>query len=115
MADEGWYIVKDEGGKTTQNGTHGYDNLRPDMHGIFIAHGPAFRHGYERLTIENIHLYNMMAELLSLKPAPNDGSRSAYQDLLQPEGRVSQGGLFSPLGPPTGGIERAKKSDGAGR
>jgi predicted AlkP superfamily pyrophosphatase or phosphodiesterase len=89
MADEGWYIVKDEGTKPTQNGTHGYDNLRPDMHGILIAHGPAFRHGYERLTIENIHLYNMIAQILSLKPAPNDGSRAAYQDMMQPVGHAA--------------------------
>lgn len=83
VADEGWTIVKKEGDKAPYNGIHGYDNLRPDMHGIFIAHGPVFKSGYERLTLENVHIYELICKVLSLKGAKNDGKLSAASDLLR--------------------------------
>lgn len=83
VADEGWTIVEKEGDKAPYQGIHGYDNLRPDMHGIFLAHGPAFKSGYERLTLENIHIYDLLCKVLGLKPAKNDGKLSAAADLLR--------------------------------
>ncbi|MGF1670903.1 MAG: ectonucleotide pyrophosphatase/phosphodiesterase, partial [Balneolaceae bacterium] len=40
--------------------THGFDNMEPDMFGIFLAGGPAFKNGYETGLIENIHIYELM-------------------------------------------------------
>ncbi len=54
-------------------GDHGYDPSLPNMRGIFIAHGPAFRRGVALPEVESIHLYNLMCAVLHLRPAPNDG------------------------------------------
>ncbi|MEO6245463.1 MAG: ectonucleotide pyrophosphatase/phosphodiesterase [Opitutaceae bacterium] len=54
-------------------GDHGYDPQLPNMHGILIAHGPAFRPGVEIPPVENIHIYNLMCAVLRLMPAKNDG------------------------------------------
>ena len=54
-------------------GDHGYDPRLPNMHGILIAHGPAFRRGVEIEPLENIHIYNLMCAVLKLTPAKNDG------------------------------------------
>lgn len=54
-------------------GDHGYDPRLRDMHGFFLAHGPAFRRGVELEAVENIHVYNLLCAVLRLKPAPNDG------------------------------------------
>lgn len=63
-------------------GDHGYDPKLRDMHGFFLAHGPAFRAGVELDPVENIHVYNLLCAILGLKPAPNDGDdRLARQTL----------------------------------
>ncbi|MEX2585251.1 MAG: ectonucleotide pyrophosphatase/phosphodiesterase [Balneolaceae bacterium] len=62
---------------------HGYDNRHPEMHGIFLATGPAFRSGYQFGRLESIHLYALMCRLLRVEPAPNEGSFEAVQPLLQ--------------------------------
>jgi len=58
-------------------GNHGYDPRLRSMHGLFIAAGPQFRQGATIPPLENIHLYEMMARVLGLKPAPNDGRLEA--------------------------------------
>ncbi|MEO5960220.1 MAG: ectonucleotide pyrophosphatase/phosphodiesterase, partial [Opitutaceae bacterium] len=54
-------------------GDHGYDPAHRDMHGVFIAHGPAFKSGVTLDPVENIHIYNLLCAATGLKPAPNDG------------------------------------------
>lgn len=54
-------------------GDHGYDPRLPGMHGILIAHGPAFRQGVRIPALENIHVYNLMCAVVGLTPARNDG------------------------------------------
>jgi predicted AlkP superfamily pyrophosphatase or phosphodiesterase len=78
MADEGWTIVSRERYRAPANGggyrgAHGYDNLSASMRAIFIAHGPAFKQSQVIEPFENIDLYNVMAMILGLKPASNDG------------------------------------------
>ncbi len=49
-------------------GYHGYDpSIVKDMHGIFMAWGPAFKENIKIKAFENIHLYPMIAEVLGLK------------------------------------------------
>lgn len=82
LADEGWHVLttatrerlrKRYAAQGYLRGDHGYDPAIPSMHGIFIAHGPAFHRGVEIPAVENVHLYNLMCAVLKLKPAPNDG------------------------------------------
>ncbi|MDX1740701.1 MAG: ectonucleotide pyrophosphatase/phosphodiesterase, partial [Rhodothermales bacterium] len=79
IADEGWSIGRrsrfDE--RYYQGANHGYDNALESMQGILVAHGPAFERGKRIPSVENIHLYELMADILGVEPAPNDGSLAA--------------------------------------
>ncbi|KAJ1650752.1 hypothetical protein IWQ61_008521 [Dispira simplex] len=80
-------------------GVHGYDNLDPTMHAIFIAHGPDFHMGSKPLqsstgteshlfgpslspqnqpllhpAFANVNVYNILTKVLDLVPAPNNGT-----------------------------------------
>jgi hypothetical protein len=63
-------------------GNHGYDNQTPNMRAIFIARGPAFKRGYTAEPFANVHLYNLMAHILELNPAPNDGNLDSVRTVL---------------------------------
>lgn len=54
-------------------GDHGYDPEHPEMHGVFIAHGPSFQRGVTLPATENVHVYALLCALLGVTPAPNDG------------------------------------------
>ena len=63
------------------NGTHGYDNLSEEMRAIFMAQGPTFelykqRTGQGNIMNEfrNVEVYNIMAKILDLAPAANNGT-----------------------------------------
>lgn len=64
-------------------GAHGYDNFSPEMEAIFYAAGPSFKKNEERPTMANVNLYLLVATLLGLNPAPNDGDSIAVSGLLQ--------------------------------
>ncbi|HQQ02965.1 MAG TPA: ectonucleotide pyrophosphatase/phosphodiesterase, partial [Bacteroidales bacterium] len=82
LADTGWNIMLTQPAKIIP-GHHGYDNIYPDMHGIFYAVGPAFKNGYERPSFENIHLYPLFTHILKLKPAEVDGRLEEVRDMLK--------------------------------
>jgi len=82
LADTGWNIMLTQPAKIIP-GHHGYDNIYPDMHGIFYAVGPAFKNGYERPSFENIHLYPLFTHILKLKPAEVDGQLEEVRDMLK--------------------------------
>lgn len=79
---EGWTLMtrtkfeeeKAKGRRNGLRGGHGYDNELASMRAIFIAHGAAFRKGSIIEPFENIQVYNLIARILGLKPAPNDGN-----------------------------------------
>lgn len=87
IADEGWSICSktfcDVSGKDLIQGTHGYDPQLSSMQGIFIARGPAFKVGVVVPAFQNIEIYNLMAFILGLKPAPNDGNFDSVNNLLK--------------------------------
>jgi predicted AlkP superfamily pyrophosphatase or phosphodiesterase len=66
-----WY--KDIEERERPRGAHGYDNKYQSMMATFLAHGEAFKRGYVAEPFENIEVYNLMCEILGLKPAKNDG------------------------------------------
>jgi predicted AlkP superfamily pyrophosphatase or phosphodiesterase len=86
IADEGWSITTRnrfaEDPARFDGGMHGYDPTYSSMHGLFIAHGPAFARGKRIPPLENIHLYALMCHLLGLTPAPNNGSLKAVEPML---------------------------------
>lgn len=88
VPDEGWEVLwrsRFEQYRATFNrGDHGFDPALPAMHGIFIAHGPAFRRGVTVEAVENIHIYNLLCAALRLKPAPNDGDDRLVRSTLAP-------------------------------
>ncbi|MDR8392669.1 ectonucleotide pyrophosphatase/phosphodiesterase [Aliifodinibius sp. S!AR15-10] len=87
LADIPYTILKSEHKESFINnlpqGTHGYDNINKDMHGIFAARGPSFTAGNTVSPFELVHLYELMAHLLELEPAPNEGSLDSIKTLLK--------------------------------
>jgi predicted AlkP superfamily pyrophosphatase or phosphodiesterase len=86
VADEGWALtsrgyVAARGGHLLK-GMHGYPPDVPAMHAIFLARGPAFRRGAVVAPFQNIHIYNLLARILGLRPAPNDGTPDSVRSLL---------------------------------
>ena len=69
------------------HGMHGWDPEHREMHGIFIGHGPRFRPG-PMPTARSVDVYELMAYLLDIEPAPNDGSLASFVEQLDvPAGR----------------------------
>lgn len=85
VADSAWSIGwKSPFHKNSYTGgTHGYKPSNKDMHAIFYAFGPDFKSNYRYEKFENIHLYSLMAKLLNLKPAENDGNYEAVKRMLK--------------------------------
>ncbi|MCC5942214.1 MAG: alkaline phosphatase family protein, partial [Balneolaceae bacterium] len=63
--------------------THAYDNLEPVMLTLFAAMGPEFKSGERVSEFESVHIYELMAHLLNLNPAPNDGNFDEVRMLLR--------------------------------
>lgn len=89
VADEHWSITTrthfntDDNSQRYDGATHGYDPKYTSMGGIFVGHGPAFKQGVNGPGITNIHLYEMMCNILNLTPAKNDGSVDSTRIFLQ--------------------------------
>lgn len=84
LADEGWTVTTHEYLKSHDfsKGQHGYDNNLRSMQAVFIAHGPAFKAGTTLPAFSNLDVYELMAYLLHLKPAPNDGTLKVFRPVL---------------------------------
>lgn len=82
VGDPGWSVYW-SWAVGTEKGTHGYDNADRDMHAIFYAAGPAFKKGFTAKTFPNVDVYPLMAKVLGLKPADNDGNLNDVKDMLK--------------------------------
>jgi len=89
-ADEGWQVVRKmtlgrvlAGLLHEDRGAHGYDPKFKSMRGIFVAAGPAFKQGATVRAFENIHIYDALAQVLGVTPAPNDGDPAIARTLLK--------------------------------
>jgi predicted AlkP superfamily pyrophosphatase or phosphodiesterase len=83
IAELGWVVTTHaqaetrlKAGRSFNGGAHGYDPRYRDLHGLFIAAGPTLRKGVLVPEFQNIHIYNLMCNILGLTPAPNDGDFS---------------------------------------
>lgn len=64
-------------------GEHGYDNADPQMQALFIAHGPDFRSGLVVDAFPNVDVYPLLAHLLRITPAANDGDFATVAPMLR--------------------------------
>lgn len=64
-------------------GAHGYDHQAPEMASIFIASGPAFESDKVAEPFNALNLYELMAHILKLEPAENDGDIEQVRSILR--------------------------------
>lgn len=88
--DEGWDAlpradVARRSPRATR-GSHGYDPSLPSMRAMFIARGPAFKAGAQLPAIDNVDVYPLLAHLLGLEPADNDGDIAPLLPALRDDG-----------------------------
>lgn len=91
-AEPGWLIYPRERIAAIDGdlgGMHGWDPAWLPMHGIFLAHGPAFEAGERLPTVRSIDLYSLMARLMQIEPADTDGSLAAFEPLLERDAPLS--------------------------
>jgi len=81
IADEGW-IATARSGVPSPRGMHGYPPDLPSMRALFLARGPAFARGAVVPPFQNIHVYDLVAHILRLTPAANDGSLDSIRAVL---------------------------------
>lgn len=65
-------------------GDHGYPPTNPEMRSLFIAAGPNILQEQKIEPFQSIHLYEFMAALLEIDPAPNDGHIDSLKHILNP-------------------------------
>lgn len=74
---EGWDALGRETIATrptdSNRGSHGYDPALPSMRALFLARGPSFKRGATIAAFDNVDVYPLLARLIGIAPAPNDG------------------------------------------
>jgi predicted AlkP superfamily pyrophosphatase or phosphodiesterase len=86
LAEDGWLITSHEAEHTRTHfslGEHGYDNDDPAMRALFVARGPAFKRGLRVPEFDNVDVYPLLAHLLAITPAANDGDYTAVSGMLR--------------------------------
>lgn len=87
IADEGWTIgwrgCCDDLSRPFSKGMHGFDPVHRTMHGMFVASGPAFQKDLVVDSVLAVDVYGLVAHVLGLPPAPNDGDFNRVRMLLR--------------------------------
>ncbi len=84
--DEGWdalHRAKIAKRPKQDRGSHGYDNALPSMRAVFVASGPSFRQGLVIDGFDNVDVYPLLAHLLQVPAAPNDGNAETLKQALR--------------------------------
>lgn len=81
VADSGWSLLVQHT-DALWKGEHGYDPVNTDMWGIFYATGPRFSSGRVIPAMRNTEVYNLIAHILRIAPAPNDGQEALAKSVL---------------------------------
>ncbi|CAM0909509.1 unnamed protein product [Alopecurus aequalis] len=84
LVDEGYWVDMKRSDRKECGGMHGYDNAFFSMRSVFVAHGPRFERGKTVPSFENVEIYNVIASILNLRPASNNGSASFPGTVLLP-------------------------------
>ncbi len=87
VADLGWSLVDNQSVKSfvgikAMKGNHGYAKDALDMHGIFIAEGPAFKNGFKTGTIWNIDVYPLLCKIFNISPRSNIDGKISRIDFI---------------------------------
>uniref|UniRef100_A0A3P9LKQ4 Ectonucleotide pyrophosphatase/phosphodiesterase 2 n=1 Tax=Oryzias latipes TaxID=8090 RepID=A0A3P9LKQ4_ORYLA len=69
LVDRRWHVARYEPNRSFQT--------------IFLGYGPAFKFKMKVPVFENIELYNVMCDLLGLKPSPNNGTHGSLNHMLK--------------------------------
>uniref|UniRef100_A0A4W6EU68 Ectonucleotide pyrophosphatase/phosphodiesterase 1 n=1 Tax=Lates calcarifer TaxID=8187 RepID=A0A4W6EU68_LATCA len=69
--------------KYCTGGFHGSDNVFTNMQAIFIGYGPGFKNNNVVPPFENIEVYNLMCDLLGIRPSPNNGTHGSLNHLMK--------------------------------
>ena len=87
VPDPGWLLTSRAAQAAIRDphvaGAHGFLPTDTSMHALFIASGPAFRHGETVEPFRNVHVYELLCAVLGLRPAPNDGSLDSVRTMLK--------------------------------
>ena len=90
VADEGWSVMRRANvvdafvqSWRRVGGSHGYDPRVQSMQGLFVAAGPAFKSHVIVPPFENVHVYELMCQVVGVTPSPNDGDPSVAKSLLR--------------------------------
>ncbi|RHJ78260.1 ectonucleotide pyrophosphatase/phosphodiesterase [Parabacteroides sp. AM08-6] len=83
LPDVGSYVLFRPDTRLKLAANHGYDNFAPEMEAIFYATGPSFKQHAELPVMPNVNLYLIIARLLNLQPAPNDGDSTIVEQLFR--------------------------------
>lgn len=86
--DEGWDALYPEKlarrPMDATRGSHGFDPALPSMRALFVARGPSFVPGTRLPAFDNVDVYPLLARLLGVTPAPNDGDVTPLLPALSP-------------------------------
>lgn len=72
IAQPGWSIFAGPAPWSANGGSHGYDNMDPDMLALFIAYGTHLRGDIG--TVDNIETYPLVARMIGVTPLPSDAA-----------------------------------------
>lgn len=81
----GWVVDYNPVDRPKGGDSHGFDPYDRDMHMVFYGSGPDFKRGYRHPLFQNLHIYNILAYLLDIEPAPNDGDLGTVEDMFVPQ------------------------------
>jgi len=74
LPQTGWRLTtRDYRPSKPERGAHGFDPYGPEMAAVFVANGPAIRRGVVLPAFDNVSVYPLLARLVGVRPAPNDG------------------------------------------
>lgn len=85
QVDTGWRVQSRRHAPQTQpvKGEHGFAPEDPTMRSVFVANGTAFRRGVVLPPFDNVDIYPLLAHLLDVTPAANDGDLSSTAAALR--------------------------------
>jgi predicted AlkP superfamily pyrophosphatase or phosphodiesterase len=86
QVDVGWRVQGRQNPPQQQpiKGEHGFAPEDPSMRSVFVANGLSFRSGVRLPPFDNVDIYPLLAHLLNIEPAANDGDLAPLQPALEP-------------------------------
>jgi predicted AlkP superfamily pyrophosphatase or phosphodiesterase len=85
QADPGWRVQSHAQLAQEQalKGEHGFAPEAASMRAVFVADGPDFVDGLRMREFDNVDVYPLLARLLRVKAAPNDGNDRTFDAALE--------------------------------